>query len=62
MLNILLGMLLICLGAYGLMTNWWAFLDLGYILFPLLLAMFGIVAIIAGITGFHKKRNNTVLR
>jgi F0F1-type ATP synthase assembly protein I len=49
MINIVLGLVSICLGIWGLVTYWWYIVDIIIAFFPLVLLGFGIIALLAGI-------------
>jgi hypothetical protein len=49
MVNIVLGLVSICLGIWGLVTYWWYIVDIIIAFFPLVLLGFGIIALLAGI-------------
>jgi hypothetical protein len=64
MVNIVLGLVAICLGIWGLVTYWWYIVDIIIAFFPLVLLGFGIIALLAGIKNTGLKatvlgRNNT---
>ena len=49
MINIVFGLVAICLGTWGLVTYWWYTVDVIIAIFPLVLLLFGIVALLAGV-------------
>jgi vacuolar-type H+-ATPase subunit I/STV1 len=49
MINIVFGLVAICLAIWGLVTYWWYTVDVIIAIFPLALLFFGIVALLAGI-------------
>ena len=49
MVNIVVGLVAICLAIWGLVTYWWYTVDVIIAIFPLALLFFGIVAVMAGI-------------
>jgi hypothetical protein len=49
MVNIVFGLVAICLAIWGLVTYWWYTVDVIIAIFPLVLLFFGIVALLAGI-------------
>ena len=68
MINIVLGLVAISLGLWGLVTYWWYTVDVIISIFPLVLLGFGAVAILAGIkntgiratlAGGNKKQGDT---
>ena len=50
MKHIIFGILAIALGLWGIVQNWWAFLDLVNVVLPILLVVLGAVALAAGIS------------
>ncbi len=52
--HIIVGLLGIVLGLWGIALNWYQFLDLLWILVPLAVLFGGIVALLAGIGNFSK--------
>jgi hypothetical protein len=68
MQNIVVGLVAICLGIWGLVNYWWYTVDVIIAIFPLVLLLFGIIALLAGIkntgikatlTGGSKKQGET---
>ena len=57
MLNIVFGLIAICLGIWGLFNYWWYVLDVFIASLPVVLIFGGIVALLAGIknTGLRAK-------
>lgn len=51
MKHIIFGLLAIALGVWGIVRNWWAFLDLVNVVIPILLLLVGAVGLAAGISG-----------
>jgi hypothetical protein len=51
MKHIIFGLLAIALGVWGIVRQWWAFLDLLNVVIPILLVLVGVVALAAGISG-----------
>lgn len=49
MVNIILGTIAILLGLWLMLANWWATIDLVRTVFPILLALYGVVALMAGL-------------
>ncbi|MDH4028167.1 MAG: hypothetical protein OEU95_05000 [Nitrospirota bacterium] len=49
MINIVFGLMAICIGLWGVSKFWWYFVDIISGLFPMLLIFVGIVAVVAGI-------------
>jgi len=60
MVNIVCGLVAICLAIWGLVTYWWYTVDVIIAIFPLALLFFGIVAVMAGIKNTGLK--GTVIR
>lgn len=52
--HIIVGLLGIVLGLWGIALNWYQFLDLLWILVPLAVLFGGIVALLAGIGNFSR--------
>jgi hypothetical protein len=68
MTNIVVGLVAICLGIWGLVNYWWYTVDVIIAIFPLVLLLFGLIALLAGIkntgikatlTGENKKQGAT---
>jgi hypothetical protein len=51
MLNIIVGICLLCLGIYGVVSNWWAVVDFIGVIIPVILLITGVLAVLAGLTG-----------
>ena len=49
MLHIVVGIIAIVIGLWGIMGNWYMFRDILVAVVPLVVLLFGIVAILAGI-------------
>jgi hypothetical protein len=49
MVNIVFGLVAICLGLWGLVKYWWYIVDIIIAIFPLVLLFVGIIALLAGI-------------
>jgi len=47
--NVMVGAIAVLLGLWLMMQNWWATVDLLRTVFPFLLAVYGVVALIAGL-------------
>ncbi len=54
MTHIIVGLVLFLLGLWGIVANWYSFVDLVWVLVPMLLILGGIVAIVSGISNFSK--------
>jgi len=55
MINIALGGIAVLFGLWLMFANWWATIDLLKTLFPMLLAAYGVVALMAGVKNFGHK-------
>ena len=55
MKHIIIGFLAFMLGLWGIVANWYQFLDLLWVLVPMLLLVGGILALLAGISNFSKQ-------
>ena len=53
MVHIIFGLTAIIVGILFMINNWWAFLDLFWVILPLILIFSGSIALVAGLT-----RNN----
>jgi len=49
MLHVIVGIIAIVIGLWGMMSNWYMFKDILVSIVPLVVLCFGIVAILAGI-------------
>lgn len=49
MLNIVFGLIAVCLGIWGLVKYWWYIVDVLIAVFPLVLVFIGTIAVLAGI-------------
>ena len=56
MLNIILGICLLCLGILGLVRNWWAVVDFVGVLVPLILVVIGALTAVAGLSTWKNSR------
>jgi len=54
MLSIILGLCLLCLGIFGIVTNWWAVLDFIRVVIPVGVLVFGVVSILAGLSNLKE--------
>ena len=50
MVHIFLGVVAIIVGIFLMINNWWAFLDLFWVVLPLILIFGGSIALVAGLT------------
>ena len=48
MINIIMGFILMSIGIWGVISNWYSFVDLFYSLAPFVLTVFGIISLVAG--------------
>ena len=55
MLHIIVGIIAIVIGLWGIMGNWYMFKDILITIVPLLVLLFGMVAILAGIRSMKAK-------
>ena len=55
MLHVIVGIIAIVIGLWGIMGNWYMFKDVVIAVVPLLVLCFGIVAILAGIRSMKAK-------
>ncbi|MBF0210463.1 MAG: hypothetical protein HQK64_00120 [Desulfamplus sp.] len=54
MKHIIVGLIAITLGVWGVVLNWYQFLDLLWVLIPIAAVIGGVVALLAGISNFAK--------
>jgi hypothetical protein len=59
MISIVFALVAICLGTWGLITYWWYTVDVIIAIFPVVLLLFGIVALLAGIKNTGLRANLT---
>jgi len=59
MVNIIVGAVAIVLGLWLMFVNWWSTVDLLRTVFPILLAAYGLVALMAGLKKFGRKPSGT---
>ena len=55
MLHVIVGIIAIMIGLWGIMSNWYMFKDILVTIMPLVVLLFGIVAILAGIRKMKAK-------
>ena len=64
MKHIIIGFLAITLGLWGIVLNWYQFLDFLWVLVPMAVLVGGIIALLAGVSNFSKdsriKLNNNM--
>ena len=49
MINIIVGALALLFGLWGMFSNWWETVEFARTVFPMILAAYGVVALIAGL-------------
>ena len=49
MVNIVVGAIAVFLGLWAMFSNWWATIDLVETVFPMILAAYGVIALVAGL-------------
>jgi hypothetical protein len=54
MLHIILGLCFLCIGIFGIVTNWWAVLDVIRVVIPVGVFVFGVVSILAGLSNLKE--------
>ncbi|MBF0302774.1 MAG: hypothetical protein HQK73_07020 [Desulfamplus sp.] len=54
MKHIIIGLIAITLGVWGIVLNWYQFLDLLWVLVPMAAFVCGVIALMAGISNFAK--------
>jgi len=54
MLHIILGLCFLCLGIFGIVTNWWAVVDVIRVVIPVGVFVFGVVSILAGLSNLKE--------
>ena len=52
MIHAILGILAIILGLLGLSLSWYQFLDLVFVVLPVAVLIYGIIALMAGVESF----------
>jgi hypothetical protein len=60
MKHIIIGLIAITLGLWGIVVNWYQFIDLLWVLIPMLVLIGGIVALLAGISNFSESPSKKV--
>ena len=53
MKHIIIGLLAIIVGLWGIVLNWYQFLDLLWVLVPMAVLVVGVIALLAGISNFR---------
>ncbi len=59
MKHIIIGLIAITLGLWGIVLNWYQFLDLMWVLVPLIAVVCGVIALLAGIGNFAKSSKSS---
>ena len=54
MLHIILGLCFLCVGIFGIVSNWWAVLDFIRVVIPVGVLVFGVVSILAGLSSLKE--------
>ena len=54
MQHVIFGIVLLLLGIWGIVAHWYQFLDLLWVLIPMVLLVGGIVSILAGVSGIQR--------
>jgi len=54
MLHIILGLCFLCLGIFGIASNWWAVIDFIRVVIPVGIFVFGVVSILAGLSNLKE--------
>ena len=54
MMNIIVGLCLLCLGIIGIVRNWWAVLDFVRVVIPVGVLVFGVLSLMAGLSSMKK--------
>ena len=54
MLHIILGLCFLCIGIFGMVSNWWAVLDFIRVVIPVGVFVFGVVSILAGLSSLKE--------
>jgi len=54
MLSIILGLCLLCLGVFGIVSNWWAVLDFVKVVIPVGVFVFGVLSLLAGLSSLKE--------
>jgi len=60
MKHIIIGLIAITLGLWGIVVNWYQFVDLLWVIVPMLVLVGGIVALLAGISNFSDSPSKTM--
>jgi len=60
MKHIIIGLVGIIVGLWGIVLNWYQFLDLMWVLVPMAVLLGGIVALLAGVSNFSKESESEI--
>jgi len=60
MKHIIIGLVAITVGLWGIVLNWYQFLDLLWVLVPMTVLLGGIVALLAGVSNFSKESRSEI--
>lgn len=60
MKHIIIGLVAITVGLWGIVLNWYQFLDLLWVLVPMAVLLGGIVALLAGVSNFSKESRSEI--
>jgi hypothetical protein len=60
MKHIIIGLVAIVVGLWGIVLNWYQFLDLLWVLVPIAVLLGGIIALLAGISNFSKESRSEI--
>ncbi|MBW1691918.1 MAG: hypothetical protein DRG87_12665 [Deltaproteobacteria bacterium] len=60
MKHIIIGLVAITVGLWGIVLNWYQFLDLLWVLVPMAVLLGGIIALLAGISNFSKESRSEI--
>lgn len=60
MKHIIIGLVGIIVGLWGIVLNWYQFLDLLWVLVPMAVLLGGIVALLAGVSNFSKESRSEI--
>ncbi|MBW1737266.1 MAG: hypothetical protein JRJ69_06850 [Deltaproteobacteria bacterium] len=60
MKHIIIGLVGIIVGLWGIALNWYQFLDLLWVLVPMAVLLGGIIALLAGISNFSKESRSEI--
>ncbi|SLM32766.1 Putative membrane protein, magnetosome protein MamI. Homolog to mamI of MV-1 [Desulfamplus magnetovallimortis] len=54
--QIMIGIILLALGVYGILVHWWALVDLASVVIPVCLVFFGVLSVLTGISTIRENR------